>query len=207
MKGRLINIAGNIGTGKSTLVEKLAEALNYIPLHEPVQDNPYLEDYYSDSKRWAFEIQVFFLSQRYQQYFQNEDKNRVQDRTIEEDIKVFAPAQLIMGNFDQRAFDTYSELFKAMELNLGIRHIPDLLIYLYFTDTEKLLERIQGERCRDCENLLPLDYLVCLNNLYEKWINNWNNFIPVIKINTQITNYKDDEVIFNKVLNKIKTLL
>ena len=160
-----IAIAGNIGSGKTTLTEHYG----WTPKYEAVDYNPYLEDYYKDIPRWSFNMEVFFLKERFKdllQLDQNMNKETiVQDRSIYEGVYVFTENNYKMGNMNERDFQTYMELFDSMT---HILHYPDLMIYLK-SSVPHLVKNIQN-RGREYEQKMPLAYLESLNDLYEDFI-------------------------------------
>ena len=164
-----IAIAGNIGSGKTTLTEMLAKHYGWEPKYEAVDYNPYLEDYYKDIPRWSFNMEVFFLKERFKdllQLDQNMNKETiVQDRSIYEGVYVFTENNYKMGNMNERDFQTYMELFDSMT---HILHYPDLMIYLK-SSVPHLVKNIQN-RGREYEQKMPLAYLESLNDLYEDFI-------------------------------------
>jgi len=166
-----IAIAGNIGSGKTTLTTLLAKHYRYTPHFEQVDDNPYLNDFYKDMQRWSFNLQVFFLRSRFAQIadLQQSGQKVVQDRTIYEDAHIFAPNLHAMGLMTTRDFDNYQALFELMEQFISA---PDLLIYLR-AGVPKLVENIQ-RRGREYEEAIRLDYLNRLNERYEAWISTYD---------------------------------
>ncbi|MEC3878825.1 deoxynucleoside kinase [Parapedobacter sp. 10938] len=162
-----IAIVGNIGAGKTTLTKLLANHLNWAPQFEAVDDNPYLEDFYSDMKRWAFNLQIFFLNSRFRHIvkLQQQEMNIIQDRTIYEDAYIFAENLYDMGLMSARDFENYSNIFESI---VSYIKPPDLLIYLR-ASVPTLVENIQT-RGREYEANIRLDYLSKLNAKYEKWI-------------------------------------
>ena len=181
-----IAVAGNIGSGKTTLTTLLAKHYGWEPRYEAVDYNPYLVDYYNDMQRWSFNIQIYFLNQRLRDIieFQNSDKHIIQDRTIYEDAMIFAPNLHNMGLMDSRDFDNYSSLFDLMKRMVNY---PDLLIYLK-SSIPNLVAQIQ-KRGREYENSIRIDYLKGLNEIYEKWIAGYEGELLVIDVDT----YKFEE--------------
>ncbi|MBD1430258.1 MULTISPECIES: deoxynucleoside kinase [Sphingobacterium] len=186
-----IAIVGNIGAGKTTLTKLLAQHLNFEPQFEAVDNNPYLEDFYSDMKRWAFNLQIFFLNSRFRHIVEQQSKgtNMIQDRTIYEDAYIFAENLYDMGLMSARDFDNYSNIFQSI-----IHYIkpPDLLIYLK-ASVPTLVNNIQ-KRGRDYESAIRLDYLSKLNEKYEKWINNYTDgkLLILDKDNLDFANNPED---------------
>jgi len=164
-----IAIAGNIGSGKTTLTNMLAKHYGWEARFEAVDYNPYLEDYYKDIARWSFALEVYFLKQRFKDILdiQRTDHTVVQDRTIFEGVYVFTATNKAMGNMTDRDFETYMELFDSM---VEIVKYPDLMIYLR-AGLPHLVENIQ-KRGRDYEQAIPLEYLSNLNDRYEDFIFN-----------------------------------
>jgi len=160
-------IAGNIGAGKTTLTQLIANHYQWQPQFEYVVDNPYLNDFYEDMQRWAFHQQIYYLNVRFSQIQQirQNSLNIVQDRTIYEDAYIFAPNLHEMGVMSTRDFDTYSALFQNMETFLSP---PDLLIYLK-ASVPTLIEHIQ-KRGRMYEKNIREDYLARLNQRYQEWM-------------------------------------
>jgi len=161
-----VAIAGNIGVGKTTLTHALAAQLGWRCYFEPVIDNPYLDDFYADMSRWAFHLQVYFLSKRFvsQREIEASDQSCVQDRTIYEDVEVFARTLHKRGHLVGRDWDNYRDLFYNMANYL---RAPDLIIYLR-CDVDTLMRRI-GQRGRASEKTINRDYLIELNEAYEDW--------------------------------------
>ncbi len=166
-KVKHIAIAGNIGAGKTTLCEKLGKHFGWTVHYESTDNNPYLSDFYVDMKRWSFNLQVYFLNNRYRQILDihKGEITVIQDRTIYEDAYIFAPNLHDMGLMPTRDFNNYFDLFKLMTSQI---QPPDLLIYLK-ADVSTLVSHIQT-RGRDYEGSMSLDYLKSLNERYEKWI-------------------------------------
>ncbi len=165
-----IAIAGNIGSGKTTLTKLLSKHFNWIPHFEDVENNPYLHSFYEDMQRWSFNLQVYFLNSRFRQVIEirNSGKTIVQDRTIYEDAYIFAPNLHSMNLMTTRDFENYSSLFELMSKFI---QPPDLLIYLR-SSVPTLVNQIQ-KRNRDYEKSIRLDYLKHLNERYEAWISKY----------------------------------
>jgi len=159
-------VAGNIGVGKTTLTRYLGERLGWEVFYEPVIDNPYLDDFYADMRRWSFHLQVFFLSRRFEMHRKMMDNllSCVQDRTIYEDAEVFARTLHTSGAMDDRDFDNYQALFASMTSYL---RPPDTIVYLR-ASVETLLQRIE-QRGRECERRIDPAYLAMLNAAYDDW--------------------------------------
>ncbi len=170
-KGRHIAIAGNIGAGKTSLTTLLAKHYKWKPYYESVDDNPYLDDFYKDMERWSFNLQIYFLSNRFKQIIEirRSGETIIQDRTIYEDAYIFAPNLHAIGHLSTRDYENYVNLFHLMTT---LVEPPDLLIYLR-ASVPKLVEHIQ-KRGREFENEIKIDYLARLNERYEAWISNYN---------------------------------
>ena len=165
-----IGIAGNIGSGKTTLTRMLSEHYGWTPKYEAVTYNPYLEDYYKDINRWSFNLEVYFLQQRFKDVLEiaSSDDVIIQDRTIFEGVYIFVANNKAMGNLSDRDYETYMDLFKLM---MSLVKAPDLLIYLR-SSVPHLVSQIQ-KRGREYEKSIELDYLEGLNNRYEQWISEY----------------------------------
>ncbi|QKS71156.1 deoxynucleoside kinase [Paenalkalicoccus suaedae] len=165
----LITLAGTVGVGKSTLTNTLSDALGFKPAFESVQGNPYLEDYYQDFKQWSFHLQMYFLAERFKQQkrMHEEGLGYVQDRSIYEDVGIFARLQYDQGNMTDRDFTTYHSLFEAMVMNPYFPK-PDVLIYIDGS-LESIMSRIE-ERGRQMEIDTPLEYWQDLYTRYKSWI-------------------------------------
>ena len=172
-----IAIAGNIGSGKTTLTKMLAAHYGWTPKYESVDFNPYLADFYEDMARWSFNLQIYFLNKRFKDVVEiaKGDSVIVQDRTIYEDARIFAPNLHDMGLMSTRDFENYSDLFDLMMSLVGT---PDLLIYLK-SSVPALISKIQ-KRGRDYEQTMSLEYLSRLNEKYEQWIAGYNGNLLVI---------------------------
>lgn len=166
-----IAVAGNIGAGKTTLTTLISKHYGWDPHFEDVEDNPYINDFYEDMQRWSFNLQIYFLNNRFNTIMQirNSGKTVIQDRTVYEDAFIFAPNLHAMGLMSTRDFDNYTRLFGS--LNSFIQP-PDLLIYLR-ASIPTLVNHIQ-QRGREYEDSIRLDYLKRLNERYEAWISTYN---------------------------------
>ena len=162
-----IGIAGNIGSGKTTLTRMLAEHYGWTPKFESVTFNPYLEDYYSDIPRWSYNLETYFLAQRFKDVLEISRSNDVivQDRTLAEGVHIFVANNFAMGNLSERDYRTYMDLYEVMA---SMVREPDLLIYLK-SSVPHLVAQIQ-KRGRDYEQTMSLDYLKGLNERYDNWI-------------------------------------
>ena len=166
-KKYFISVAGNIGSGKSSLTKIIAEKMDWLPYYESVKNNPYLEDFYGDMKRWSFQLQVYFLSHRFKTHKDiiSSGKSVIQDRSIYEDVEIFARNLYEMGRMEKRDFQNYRALFREMTSYLKP---PDLLVYLR-AKTPTLVNQI-SLRGRNFEKFIEIDYLSRLNKSYEQWI-------------------------------------
>ncbi|HAH57903.1 MAG: deoxynucleoside kinase [Lentimicrobium sp.] len=182
-----IAIAGNIGSGKTTLCGLLARHFNWQAHYEDVDINPYLPSFYEDMQRWSFNLQVYFLNSRFRQVIQirNSGQTVVQDRTIYEDAHIFAPNLHAMNLMTKRDFDNYASLFELMSTFVKP---PDLLIYLR-ASVPKLVSQIQ-KRGREYENSIRLDYLRSLNDRYEAWISTYSSG-KVLIVEVDNTNFSE----------------
>lgn len=183
-----IAIAGNIGSGKTTLTRLLAKNFGWEPKYEEVDNNPYLADFYNDMQRWSFNLQIYFLNKRFKDIVEirRSGHNVIQDRTIYEDAKIFAPNLQSMGLMTTRDFENYSELFSLMT---SLVEPPDLIIYLK-SSIPNLVRQIQ-KRGREYESSIRLDYLQGLNELYESWIAGYTDGKKLI-INVDEIKFEDN---------------
>lgn len=173
MSGKLfITIAGNIGTGKTTLTQMLANHYGWKPHFESVADNPYLKDFYDDMSRWSFPLQIYFLNHRFKVHrdVSHSSGSAIQDRSIYEDCHIFARNLYEGGKMEERDYLNYKDLYEEM---IKLLPPPDLMIYLR-KSLPKLVSQIQ-RRGRDFEQKIPEDYLACLNRYYEDWIGRYSN--------------------------------
>ncbi len=198
-----IAVAGNIGSGKTTLANMLAKHYGWEVQLEDNDDNPYISDFYEDMQRWSFNLQVYFLNVRYNNIkkIRENDKPTIQDRTIYEDANIFAPNLHAMGLMSTRDFENYSALFSSMNEMI---QPPDLLIYLRGS-IPTLVKQIQ-QRGRDYEDSIRLDYLKRLNERYEAWISTYKMGRLVI-LNIDELDFENDPNDANFVINKIEAEL
>ena len=186
-----VGIAGNIAVGKTTLTRMISERLGWRPFFESVDDNPYLSDFYSDMKRWSFHLQIYFLSRRFRTHreMSEGDVPAVQDRTIYEDVEIFAQSLHEMGNMSQRDWVNYRALFDEMTAYL---RKPTLIIFLKAT-TDSLLTRLK-KRGREYEKSVSAEYLHSLNIAYARWINRAKLEFNVMTVDTDNFDvYKDKD--------------
>ena len=198
-----IAIAGNIGSGKTTLTTMLAKHYGWIPFFESVDDNPYIEDYYSDIPRWSFNMEVFFLRQRFRDLVSiaKSEQTIIQDRSIFEGVYVFTANNRAMGNLSERDYETYMELFDSL---MSLVQLPDLMIYLR-ASVPHLVANIQ-QRGRQYEQTMQLDYLKNLNNLYEDFI--FNKYKgKVLVIEKDKSDFLHNSADFAAILDRIDSLL
>lgn len=193
-----IGIAGNIGSGKTTLTRMLADHYGWTPKYESVTYNPYLEDYYKDIARWSYNLETYFLAQRFRDVLEiaNSPEVIIQDRTILEGVHIFVANNLDMGNLSRRDYETYMQLY---ELMMSMVSLPDLLIYLRCS-VPHLVERIQ-KRARDYEQSMSLEYLAGLNHRYEQWITSYSGRLLIVDADVlDFENKADDfEVIVDRI--------
>ena len=194
-----VAIAGNIGSGKTTLTTKLSKHYKWEAHYEDVENNPYLNDFYKEMQRWSFNLQIYFLNSRFRQILniKSSGKDFIQDRTIYEDAFIFAPNLHSMGLMSSRDFDNYKQLFSLMD---SFVQGPDLLIYLR-ASTTTLVSQIQ-KRGRDYESSIRLDYLTRLNERYEAWISEYAKGKLLI-IDVDDINFSEEKEDLGKVITKI----
>ena len=174
-----IAIAGNIGSGKTTLTKMLAAHYGWTPKFESVDFNPYLADFYEDMERWSFNIQIYFLNKRFKDVVDISRQKDViiQDRTIYEDARIFAPNLHSIGLMSTREFENYSDLF---ELMMSLVAKPDLMIYLR-SSIPNLIAQIQ-KRGREYEKSIRIDYITGLNQRYEDWIKDYDGRLIIVDV-------------------------
>ena len=193
-----IAIAGNIGSGKTTLTKMLAAHYGWTPKFESVDYNPYLADFYEDMERWSFNLQIYFLNKRFKDVVEisRTDDIIIQDRTIYEDARIFAPNLHAMGLMSTRDFESYSDLFDLM---MSLVSKPDLMIYLR-SSIPNLVAQIQ-KRGREYERSIRIDSLTGLNERYEKWVKEYDGRLLIIDVDRiKFENRPED---FQEVTDKI----
>lgn len=203
MSKRLILIAGNIGSGKTSLTEKIGERLGWRTAYESVADNPYLPDFYADMKKWSFHLQVYFLGHRAEQHLDMwaDPRNAILDRSIYEDAYIFARALHHMGNLSELDYQSYRHVFDLVVRNLPP---PSLLIYLK-APVEVLMRRIQ-RRARNIETGISADYLALLDSFYDDWLQNFD-LCPVLTLKTDDLDFVHKPRHLNIVVERIQEKL
>ena len=198
-----VAVAGNIGSGKTTLTNMLSNHYGWRPHFEAVDDNPYLADFYNDMQRWSFNLQIYFLNTRFKDVVEilKSEETVIQDRTIYEDACIFAKNLHKMGLMSTRDFENYNSLFSLM---LSLVKPPDLLIYLR-SSVPNLVNHIQ-KRGREYEAGIRLDYLQGLNNLYEKWIENYKDGKLLI-VDVDEVRFEENPKDFSYIINNIDAQL
>lgn len=203
MPKRLILVAGNIGSGKTSLTERIGERLGWHTAYESVSDNPYLPDFYANMKDWSFHLQVFFLGHRAQQHLEmfEDSRSAIIDRSIYEDAFIFARALHSMGNINERDYQTYRQVF-----NLVVKTLPppSLLIYLK-APVDVLMKRIHS-RGREIESTISRDYLNLLDSFYSDWIDNFD-LCPVLTLRTDDLDFVHKSKHLDTVVERIQEKL
>ena len=201
---KYIVLAGNIGAGKSTLVEQISRRLNWKPYYEPVSENPYLEDFYLNMERWAFHSQMYFLTDRLKTHksLQAYTGSVVQDRSVYEDAEIFARNLYLQGDFSSRDYSTYCQMYQVMSSFL---QPPDLIVYLK-SSLETLKYRIR-KRGREFEQSISNTYLARLNSLYEEWTGGFD-MAPVLTVDADsvdiVSRPGDLEPVVENILNALR---
>jgi deoxyadenosine/deoxycytidine kinase len=192
-------VAGNIGSGKTTLTKKLSERLGWKPYFESVQDNPYLADFYENMSRWSFPLQVYFLTHRFNTHkvIESGMGSSIQDRSIYEDANIFAKSLFEQGDLDARDYENYCNLYESMIPYLSP---PTLTIFLK-RSVPKLCERIKM-RGRDYEQAIPVDYLTKLNQYYDEWYDNYDLGKSLV-VDTDDLDFLENEEHFDRLVKRI----
>ena len=190
-----VGVAGNIGVGKTTMTRELAKELGWKAYFEPVIDNPYLNDFYSDMPRWSFHLQIYFLSKRFQSQLEifESSTSCIQDRTIYEDVEIFAHTLHEQGSMDDRDYDNYRDFFGIMVSQL---RPPDLIIYLR-ADVDALMERIQS-RGRGYEKSIKREYLESLNRAYDRWASSRKSLTRLAVLDSFHSDPEKDRTLINE---------
>jgi deoxyadenosine/deoxycytidine kinase len=200
---KFVVVSGNIGVGKSTLVQRLADHLGWDPFFEPVGENPYLADFYRDMRTWSFHSQIFFLTRRLKIHRELSDHpiSAIQDRCVYEDAEVFAHNLYLQGHFSDRDYRSYREMYEVLA---GFLPPPDLVVYLR-ASVPTLVSRI-AQRGRSYERTIAADYLSQLNELYHGWIDRFT-LCPVLTVPADELDYTADNshlrLIVAKILEKL----
>mgnify|MGYP001137943171 FL=1 len=200
---KFIAVAGNIGVGKSTLVELLSKELGWTPFYEPVTENPYLADFYEDMQTWGFHSQIYFLMRRLRIHRKLMDMKGsvIQDRSVYEDAEIFARNLYMQNAINQRDYDTYKELYHVL---VEFLPPPDLVIYL--RASEKTLVNRISKRGRDYEQTISVDYLADLNRLYEDWVKEFD-LCPILTVPSDNLDYVAEPQHLSLIIEKVKDIL
>ena len=203
MVKKYVAVAGNIGVGKSTLVELICVRMGWEPFYEPVNENPYLADFYNDMDAWSFHSQVFFLTHRLHSHYKlsQHPTSVVQDRSVYEDAEIFAQNLFLQGHIHKRDYQTYRDLYEMM---MRFLPPPDLVVYLR-ASVDTLENRIQS-RGRTYERTISPDYLRGLNNLYETWIDNFT-LCPVLAVPADDLDYVSHPGHLRLIIQKVEEKL
>ena len=197
----LVGIAGNIGVGKTTLTRNLADRLGWKAYFESVIDNPYLDNFYKDMRRWSFNLQIYFLAHRFraQKVISDSGLPSIQDRTIYEDVEIFARSLYEQGYMSERDHQTYRDLFNDMVFFLPK---PDLIVYLK-ASIKTLVARIKS-RGRDFERTISPDYLEYLNLAYDRWIKEAQEKFTILTVNADEVDFIKENDKFEELVIKIR---
>ncbi|HHY87552.1 MAG TPA: deoxynucleoside kinase [Chloroflexi bacterium] len=200
MPKRLILVAGNIGSGKTSLTERIGARLGWLTAYESVVDNPYLPDFYANMREWAFHLQIYFLGHRAEQHLQmaQDPRSAIIDRSIYEDAHIFARALHHLGNINERDYQTYRHLYQLVVKRLPP---PSLLVYLK-APVSVLMDRIQ-QRGREIETGIDEDYLTLLDTYYDEWIQSFD-LCPVLTLRSDSLDFVHDPKHLNEVVNRIQ---
>lgn len=202
-KKYFVSVAGNIGSGKSSLTGMIARRLGWVPYYESVQNNPYLSDFYEEMRRWSFQLQVYFLSHRFHTHKKiiESKKSVIQDRSIYEDVEIFAKNLFLMGRMEKRDYKNYENLFREMTSYLKA---PDLIVYLK-ADVKTLMKQIRL-RGREFEKSIERSYLARLNRSYGHWVKNYR-LGKMLIIESDKLDFVHNKEHFHTILEKIKSAL
>jgi deoxyadenosine/deoxycytidine kinase len=200
-KKYLIGIAGNIGVGKTTLTTNLGKRLRWRSYYESVIDNPFLDDFYGDMKRWSFNLQIYFLAHRFraQKEIADSEESAIQDRTIYEDVEIFARSLYEQGHMTERDYRTYRDLFNDMVYFLPK---PDMIIYLK-ASVKTLMSRIR-QRGRDFERSISPDYIEYLNRGYERWMKEAQEKFHIYTVNADEVDFLRENAKFEELISVIR---
>jgi deoxyadenosine/deoxycytidine kinase len=203
MVKRLVLVAGNIGSGKTSLTERIGERLSWRTAFESVADNPYLPNFYADMRAWSFHLQIFFLGHRAEQHLQmwNDPRSAIIDRSIYEDLHIFARALHHMGNLSELDYHSYRQVFNLVARNLPP---PSLLVFLK-APVDVILQRIQ-RRARNIESNIQRDYLELLDTFYDDWINSFD-LCPVLTIRSDDLDFVHKKRHLDQVVKRIQEKL
>ncbi len=203
MTKKLILVAGNIGSGKTSLTERIGQKLGWRTAYESVADNPYLPSFYADMRTWAFHLQVYFLGHRARQHMDlwNDERSAIVDRSIYEDAYIFARALNTMGNLTDLDYQSYLSVFDLIINNLPA---PSLLVYLK-CPVNVLIERIHS-RARDMESTISKDYLDLLESYYDDWLKKFDQ-CPVLTLRTDDLDFVHNDDHMNLVISTIQNKL
>ena len=203
MSGKLVLVAGNIGTGKTSLTERLGDRLGWCTAYESVIDNPYLGDFYQDMDAWSFHLQIYFLGHRAQQHLElvSDNRSAIADRSIYEDVKIFARALYHQGSLSERDYRSYQRVFQLIADHLPE---PDLLIYLIAPP--EILQKRSEERGRAIESGISLEYLTLLDSFYDDWMKTFN-LCPVLKIRSDDLDFVHKKGHLDTVANLVQEKL
>ncbi|MDK9700971.1 MAG: deoxynucleoside kinase [bacterium] len=194
-------LAGNIGVGKTTMTNLLSAKLGWEPWFEPVINNPYLDDFYSDMERWSFHLQIYFLSKRFeaQRKILESPRPSIQDRTIYEDVEIFARTLHKQRFMTDREFDNYSSLFECM---MEYLRPPDAIVYLR-APVKVLMDRIQS-RGRESEKTIRIEYLTELNDAYDSWIDRARALTHVLVFETAEIDNEGAEALSDRIIATVR---
>lgn len=199
--GKCIAVSGNLGVGKTTFVKKIGGHCNWSTMFESVSDNPYLSDYYTDMNSWAFHLQIYFITNRVDQYLKaiQIPQTIIADRSIYEDVNVFLPALYHLGALSKRDYDTITQLYMIIQRYLPP---PDLLIYMT-ASVDIIMQRIQKRGLGFDYDNITKDYLELIQSYYDKWIKQYR-LSPVMSVDTTNSNYLDDKYDLINIVDQIK---